>query len=271
MRTAIDLPDEHLPSGAFYGTFIEHWPAALAALSMPHSGIVMAESDARLMAGCAEHRVVTSGMFSAPLVSWVEQVVQRWDEGAFFRLGGRSFVVPGRPPVPIRRVDTALQLLSMPGDRAARMAARCVLAGRPLWLFARQWRAMAYHEEFRLVVRNRRVTAASQLHHQQCFAELPAVASEVARRIVAFSARLGEALHLNDVVADVWMPVRADTRDELVELNPLMSITGKALLDTAVTGEHRAALHFRRPDGAVGHAPLPMAPDDQFNVHKSAA
>ncbi|MBL8481446.1 MAG: hypothetical protein JNJ60_04575 [Rhodocyclaceae bacterium] len=246
-----------MPAGPFYGTFIEYWPASVAALSMPQVGTVLGDADAELIASCVELGGVCPSRFSAALTSWLHRVTQAWSQGVFLRLGGRSFVLPARPPVPVTTAGQALQVLAFPGERAARMARRCVLAGRPLWLFARHWRSITPEEEFRLVVRNRQITAASQIHHRLCFPGLAGRADAVARRIVRFGARLGPVLHLDDVIADVWVPFDDTAGVELIELNPLMSVTGRALLEGAVTGAHPRALHFRQPHGPIGIVPLP--------------
>lgn len=243
-------------SGPFYGTFLEHWPEPLAALSMPHRGMVLCPADTALIAGCVEQGCVSPADFSAHLRGWLQVAMAAWRGGSFLRLGGRSFVAPGRPPAPAHSTEQALQLIARPGERAARMARRCALAGRPLWLFARQWRPMHAEEEFRLVVRGRHIVAASQLHHRLYFPGLTLQAQAVAQRIAAFEARLGDALHLDEVVADVHVPIGTDAEITLIELNPLMPITGRALLEEAVTGHHPRALHWRHADGHVARVPL---------------
>lgn len=244
-------------NGPFYGTFLEHWPAPLAALSMPQRGTVLNAVDADLIASCVEQGCVSPAQFSKALGAWLQDAVRHWPDGAFLRLGGRSFVTPGRPPAPVHTLEQALRALSLPGERAARMARRCALAGRPTWLFARQWRAMKDEEEFRLILRRRQLDAASQLHHRLCFPGLMLRAESVAQRIVDFASLLGAAMHLDDAVADVRVPIDTEADVELIELNPLMPITGRALLDDTVMGRHRRALHLRCADGSTAHVPLP--------------
>lgn len=245
------------PAGPFFGTFIEHWPADLCALSMPHLGHALTRADATRIAsredavGPADPRG-----FSPALASWLAQALAQLPGGAFLRLGGRSFVTQGRPPQPVHTAQQALELLAAPGERAARMARRCLLSGRQVWLFARQWRPMQADEEFRLVMRQRTLVAASQLHHRVAFPQAHERAPDIAGRITSLARQLGAALHLPDVVADVWIPRDKAHPGELIELNPLMAATGQALLDTAVTGQHAQALHLRQRDGSTLKVPL---------------
>lgn len=250
----------HLPgpeTGPFYGTFIEHWPAAVSALSMPHLGTVLPDRDAVLLAGGEGIvRRIEPRLFSAATTTWLQQALDRFPDGVFLRLGGRSFVTAEQPAFRVSSVSGALGVLGSPGDRAARMARRCRLAGRPVWLYARSWRPIAPDEEFRLVIRRRRLTAASQLHGALCFPSLIERVEEVVRRIRHLAGRLVAALHLQDVVADVWIPRDEGTQAELIELNPCMPVTGRALLHNAVMLEHPYALHIKGEDGRVILVPL---------------
>ena len=239
-------------AGLFFGTFIEHWPTSLCALSMPHIGLALAHADAELIAS----RVDAAGpadarAFSPALTRWLSQALAQLPGAAFLRLGGRSFVSQERPPQPVCTVEQALELLAAPGERAARMARRCQLSGRQIWLFVREWRAMQADEEFRLVMRQRTLIAASQLHHRLPFPQAHQRAPEIADRITRLGHQLGATLHLPDVVADVWIPRGNAHKDELIELNPLMAATGRALLETAVTGQHAPALHLLQCDGTT--------------------
>ena len=244
-------------SGPFFGTFIEHWPTGLCALSMPHRGHALAHTDAELIAS-RENAVGPADPrgFSPALASWLAEALAQLPGEAFLRLGGRSFVTEGRTPKPVRTVEQALALLAAPGERAARMARRCLLSGRQVWLFVREWRPMQADEEFRLVMRQRTLIAASQLHHRLPFPHAQQRAPETAERITKLSHQIGAALHLPDVVADVWIPRDKAHKDELIELNPLMAATGRALLETAVTGQHAQALHLLKRDGTALKFPL---------------
>ena len=225
---------------------------------MPHRGLALDGTDAALLAACEGCTLAANtARFSPGLLGWLAQAASAWPEGMFLRLGGRSFVTPERPAAAVRNAAQALQVLASPGDRAARMAHRCQLAGRPVWLFARQWRSMPPEQEFRLVIRQRRLVAASQLHPGLVATGLLSEADLLARRLALFCQQLAPALHLADVVADVWLPRSAHPSAELVELNPLMRATGRALLADAVAGPHPHALHLRADDGSVLRVPLP--------------
>lgn len=250
-----------IAAGPFYGTFLEHWPDAVTALSIPHIGVVLEDVDARaLMAAGGHGRAEDARDLSDALLRWVARALTRFPEGVFLRLGGRSFVHEGRAPARIRSIEDALLLLRDPGYRASRMAWRCLLAGRPVWLFARAWIDLAPAEEIRLFFVDRALAGASQYHHQRILPELERDARDVARAVSAFAAELAAHLHLPDVVADVAISPRARGRPaRLIELNPFMPITGGGLFDTCDRGAFDGTFRVRSADGSIARIALPHA------------
>ena len=224
---------------------------------MPHLALALPDADGKLIAA-SEGRFasVEPGRFSDKLVHWLQTTLEAFDDGVFLRLGGRSFVTADRPPQRVRSVGGALSLLGAPGDRAARMARLCRLAGRPVWLFARQWRQIEPDEEFRLVLQNRTLAAASQYHHRQAYPDLLVRTEVVVARVSDMGQVLKAAVHLPDVVADIWIPRATGASAELIELNPLLTSTGRALLAGEVSGPHPHALHLLGLDGNVIRCPL---------------
>jgi hypothetical protein len=199
--------------------------------------------------------------FSEALGRWLGHALSRFPGGVFLRLGGRSFVHATRGPRPIRTVEEAFALLKDPGERVVRMAWRCRLSGKPLWLFARQWREIAPSEEFRLFIRGRRLIGVSQYHHRLVFAELSSRREELSGTIGGFAERLLPRIHLDDVVADIVVRLRdPEPHVFLLELNPFMPVTGGALFaacsDDALDGTFR----FRMEDGRIGSLPLTQGP-----------
>jgi hypothetical protein len=228
------------------------------ALSMPNSGMPLLEHDAALLAGCEGlRRWVDPERFSSQLRDWLHTAVSDLPEGAFLRLGGRSFVTEARGPQRVRTVAEALDVLAAPGERAGRMARRCILAGRPVWLFARAWRSIKPEEEFRLWIHQRRLVAASQHHFRHCFPGLAEHGDELAEAVADFAQRLCACLHLPDVVADVWLRLDAEPACELIELNPAMRVTGRGLLGDRPVAELPRALHLLETDAGVAVFALP--------------
>lgn len=239
-----------LPAGPFYGTFLDYWPAAVEQLSIPHVAHELNHQDIGLL----EHFETASGLmprqdcYSDTLTAFLSGAVQAFPDGVFFRLGGRSFVTAERGAQRCRTVADALRVLSAPGYRAARMARRCRLAGRPVWLFARQWIDMQPWGEFRLLFRDRELVGATQFHPHSVWPQLEPRLDDIATALSAFAARLASELHLPDVVADVYWPLDTSASCVLIELNPFLSITGLGLF-ASWDDATRRRLRIRGRDG----------------------
>jgi D123 len=245
-----------MDAGPFYGTFLEHWPEAVGRLSMPHLGCVLEPSDARLLASLgADDGPGPARPYSAALTDFLAEALAAFGDGLFLRLGGRSFVTADRGPRRVRSLAAALAILRRPGYRAARMAHRCLLAGRPVWLFGRRWTPMAPAEEFRLFLRDRRLVGASQYHHAQVFPELAGRSAAIGASLAAFAGRLAPRLHLPDVVADVLVPRAADEPPLLIELNPFLDATGRALFPRGGRHVFDGTFRFRAPDASIRRIP----------------
>jgi len=228
---------------------------------MPHIGLALPESDAALIAGSeGSRRPLDAAQFSPALRDWLHVAVHSNQGGVFLRLGGRSFVTESSGPRRVATVEEALGLLCSPGDRAARMARRCILAGRPTWLFARAWRSIDTDQEFRLWIHQRRLVAAGQHHFRHCFAGLADRGDELAKAVASFAERLCIVLHVPDVVADVWVRLGAEPACELIELNPAMSVTGRGLLGDGPLETLPRALHLLRVEGGTVRFSLPARP-----------
>lgn len=226
---------------------------------MPHVGLPLPDRDAELIASCeGAQGALAAASFSPALKDWLEGSLQVFPQGAFLRLGGRSFVTASQAPRRIGSATDALALLCRPGDRAARMARRCLLAGRPVWLFVRAWRPMVPAQEIRLLIRQRALVAATQHHFRRCFPALLGRGEALAFALAEFADRLGPGLHLADVVADVWVDESPGSACELVELNPAMPVTGLGLLGAGPVESMARALHLLRPDGSVAQFALPV-------------
>jgi len=60
-----------------------------------------------------------------------------------------------------------------------------------------------------------------------------------------------------DVVADVWVRLGAEPACELIELNPAMSVTGRALLGNRPVDGLPRALHLLGGEGGTVRFALP--------------
>ena len=249
--------------GAFYGTFIEHWPPEVAALSFPTRLHTLSEEDVTaLLTQHAETRALLGyerrARFSEALLRWVEEAIAHFPGGAFVRLGACSFVTPERGPRAVRNGEQAVKLLMHPGERAASLAYRCYRAAQPVALCVREWRDIAPSSEFRIFIRNREVVGASQYHWRRAFPELEGSAAETAGVVRRAASSVAAASHLESVVADIYLTgTDAEASWVLIELNPYSTASGPCLFswEEGFDGTFR----YLAPDGSLRALPLSVS------------
>ena len=224
-------------STAFYElarpTFLDQWPPALAALSMPSESVTLTEAEARALAAaaCADPARATALDHESlvALCGRLDQALERWPGGAFVRLNSRSAkgAFPRGHPMRARDGREALRLLAQGSDRVLADLEAHVRLGWPVSVWLRQWIEISPEREYRLIFRNRRCVAATPLRPHL---SLSVPGEGLRSALAAFAERFAAASHLDDVVADVL--VAADAASVLlIEVNPYHPATDFVLFD----------------------------------------
>lgn len=143
-------------------------------------------------------------------------------------------------------VERAMDILSLPNRRATAFIADSIVRGDPLDLYATAWREMLPWSEFRLVIRESRVVGVSQYHHRAVHPALRDRAEAVASSLSCFGRRLIDALHMQTVVADVFVEPQDDGSfvSWLIELNPFIQRTDPCLFTWRDGGDFDGTIRF---------------------------
>ena len=217
--------------GFFYDTFLDRWPPAVAALSIPTVHHLLPESDVlALLSQCPYTRGLsgqtTRAAFSDETLAWVDRALQCFPGGAFPRLGACSFVTANRPAAPVRARGQVVKLLMHPGRRAVSMVWRCLQGRQPVALCLREWRDIPPASEFRVFIQQRKVVGISQYHWRCVFSEMEQALAAVRKTMHDAAETIAAVSHLADVVADIFV---TDSHWMLVELNPACDFSSSCL------------------------------------------
>jgi hypothetical protein len=230
-------------------TYIENWPQSLRRLSFSTEMFPLSEQevDSLLSAYLAFNG-------DQPLrEDWetcldylqgtINNYVQSFPNGAFVRLGSRSpkdswyghergyCCVSGQEAINMlresERVWDDLQLARHNEYRP--------------YLCVREWVKIPWYQEFRVFIRDREIVGVSQYDYTKKYPrdDTHEGRDEETIKWVAnmfFCEYLEPALHLDNVVADIWIRMRAydNTRvweTKLIEINPFMAHTDPCLFD----------------------------------------
>ena len=235
-------------------TFVERWPAALAALAGPFAYRSLTETETLWLISQEPSLRPTIGVMgrqpmdislSKAMIALASQV----EMPLFARISPCSFKDGCFLPAPLANADALLRQLQHPGPRAASMALRCLRGGVPVSVIVRPWRGMLPWEEFRLFVRKGVLTAICQ-HHPG--AEFPRHWRKraLANTLCVFAQQLIAASHLDTLTADVFACANTD-QVLLIELNPWAEETDPSLYDWRTDPPLDKALRVREHDSVL--------------------
>lgn len=246
-------------------TFIQNWPEALKALSMPSLGWPLSDGqrDALIAATWAtdgedppqdafgsirpdETRAQLDGL-QADIdrkIGELRDVRRRLDSrGEFFvRLGSRSpkdswYGI--RNGFGVREGRKALRILMDSTERIHDDLVSDRLAGSPSWIFLREWIDIPDWAEFRCVLRGGAYAGASQYacRDGQSWPILAGRREEIAAALEVFCIKVSEAVahrtaeRAGDLVVDVGFVDGRLERPVLVEINPFLDLTDPCLFN----------------------------------------
>lgn len=230
-------------------TFLENWPVALQALSIAQEDLALDLAEARALGSNIRH----FGHWFGPgpplnldsLALRLASALRRFPAGAFVRLGSRSgkdsdLAIAGGQRV--HDAAAALRLLTDGSERIASDLRQCIARGYAPHLFVREWQPIAPWSELRCFMRQRRLVGICQY---DCInlgpsPQLAALAPRVPPVIEQFFVDFRRAVHLDDVVFDVFLQtdVEAPRRlsPRLLEINPFGPQTDAVLFDWRAAG-----------------------------------
>jgi hypothetical protein len=221
-------------------TYLENWSQELHALSLPRIDLPLESQEVQALLGCLAGDTGT-GRGQAParlatLVARLDAAIACFPEGAFVRLGSRSGKDSRYALRHGLRTETgsAAVLLLTEGSRRVAFDLRLALRTRYRpHLFIRPWRHIPPWAEFRCFMRARQLIGISQ-YHWRSTASWPEIAHQADRiqaAIETFFPRFVAAVHLDDVVFDVFVESGSSggLGVRLLELNPFLPETDACL------------------------------------------
>jgi hypothetical protein len=220
-------------------TFPENWPDSLKALSFPTVEIAVTPQDTQMLGSF--NGTVTRNFkgrmpqaFSPAFHQDIEAGVAAFSEGVMPRLGLCSWKGSTLVHRPARTIGAVMQIITQNDPRIGLALGSAIVEGKGVVLHLRAWRVIPEFSEFRIFIKNGDLIGASQYRHRRRFHEIARHKGLISNALNDFVPRLLLELHLNTVVADVWMYGLGKTDAlsvQLIELNPFDPATDPCLFD----------------------------------------
>lgn len=224
-------------------TYLENWPERLRSLSIRQIDIPLSLAEGRALGSNIRHFGHWFG--NGPpqpldgIAGRVEAALREFPRGAFVRLGSRSGKdcdFARASGMCVAGVRGALLMLTDGSERIAWDLRLALRHGYPPHVFVRQWHVFPPWAEFRCFMQGRQLVGVSQYDCVNLGAcpEIAAQAETIHTAIRAFFTDFCEAVHLDDVVFDVFVEPGAGEpqrglRVRLLELNPFQPPTDASL------------------------------------------
>lgn len=230
-------------------TFIENWPQALMALSVPSVGLEL-DREGIVALGRAQielfefwndiHRASDWAGPTQETVALIERAldrnIARVGGRAFVRLGSRSPKDTYSPLQPM--VTSGAQALERFLGTSERFNEDLLLAFHqqyPAHIWTRRWEDIKPYQEFRCFMYERKLLGVSQYiysdHSQDydgAYPEIYNFAKSIRDFIWSFFTVFRLRSHLDSVIFDVWV---TNTGIRLLEINPYFDLTDPCLFD----------------------------------------
>jgi hypothetical protein len=241
-------------------TYIENWPKELCSLSFAQVDVPLSIHDALALGS----NIVELGEMFAPkpidlsldggLVDRVDAAVKKFPNGAFIRLGSRSPKDSWTLHQKGAKVTTGPAALDILLGTSERVMEDLLLALKHEYqphIFIRQWVEIPKHMEFRCFLKKRRLVGISQYDYFHVYPELKGQEEKIRFAVESFLPDFLEAIHLDDVVFDVFVKSRTIGNEtihetKLVEINPFSEMTDPCLFDWRGGGDFDDSVRFKK-------------------------
>lgn len=236
---------------AIRGTFIENWNPELLSMSIETRSIQLSVSDVWVLGGFTPlFRDITGysagNYFSENFLKDIESALEK-NPLVAPRIGFCSWKSPRIPVLASYKSRGVLYTICSENERVARAIAAHLSSEIALFLHLRKWRDIPPWSEFRVFIRDRRVIGISQYHHQSGFPEISANERAIKTSLSDFCRDLLDALHMDTVVADVFVERQENDRFRtmLIELNPFIQRTDPCLYTWKNGGDFDGGFRYR--------------------------
>ncbi len=233
-------------------TSIHQWPDALSRLSLPFQQIDVSMQDRKALIALSSGEPQNTNtphtmMFSDGFIADIETPLQMHSMGAHMRFDLCSLKIGHHSPN-IQTSKGFFDSLRHGNMRVASSLSLYMHAKQDTHLFIFPWHDIPPWCEFRLFIRDRRLVGVSQYHHHTAYPEIETHLTPIKATLMAFARDLIDALHMDSVVADVFIE-RQDTGDfktTLIELNPFIWRTDPCLYSWKGGGDFDGGFRYRK-------------------------
>jgi hypothetical protein len=236
---------------AIKNTFIENWNQDLLSLSFETCSIKLDVPDSWVLGGFTPlFRGMTGysagSYFSVKFLNCIDDALKKFPLVAP-RIGFCSWKSPQIPILASYQSRGVLYTICSENERVARAIAAHLSSETALFLHLRKWHEIASWAEFRIFIRDRRVIGISQYHHQSNFSEISTNERAIKTSLSDFCRDLLDALHMDTVVADVFVERQENDRFRtmLIELNPFIQRTDPCLYTWKNGGDFEGGFRYR--------------------------
>ena len=233
-------------------TSIFQWSKDLVRLSLPFQQIEVSEYDCQALIALSNNdpQIIKSHyntLFSDDFIADIETVLQMYSMGAHIRFDLCSLKIGNHPPK-IQISKDFFDVLRRGNMRVASSLSLYMQAKQDSHLFIFPWHDILPWSEFRMFIRDRRLVGVSQYHHHAAYPEIEEHVTPIKAALKAFSRDLIDVLHMDSVVADVFV-AQHDGRDfktTLIELNPFLWRTDPCLYSWKSGGDFDGGFRYRK-------------------------
>mgnify|MGYP001026833852 CR=1 FL=1 len=234
-------------------TFLENWPSDLRNMSIPSEEIELSHDDLNVLGGYSRiFRDLVDynddAFFSENFQANIEDITKKWPKGVFPRIGFCSWKETEYQILPCYGVRGVLSTITADNERVGRAIATHSSGNTPLFLHLREYHPLAPWSEFRMFIRDRRLVGVSQYHHHAAYPEIEEHVTPIKATLKAFSRDLIDVLHMDSVVADVFVEQHdgRDFKTTLIELNPFLWRTDPCLYSWKSGGDFDGGFRYRK-------------------------
>ncbi len=235
-----------------WNTSISEWPDSVFDLCLPFQQIDISKNDLDaliVLSGgiiSGQDRSDTLGL-SDDFISDFDAVLSAHPAGAHIRFDLCSLKLGSTSPR-IFTTSAFLASVSRGRERISSTLSSAAIEKKDAHLFIFPWHNIPPWSEFRLFIRDRKVVGVSQYHHQKAYPEIQENLEAIKASLIPFSRRLIDALHMDTVVADVFVEQQADDsfKTTLIELNPFIQRTNPCLYSWQNGGDFDGDIRYRK-------------------------
>jgi len=234
-------------------TFPENWNDDLVNLSTIQDIFEVSPEDLRAIASIfpsLRNQFNINGLmdFSNQMKSWVEGVLKKSDDGIFIRTSYGSFKQNPFSYAPITSWSDINSTFRWPDTRIEKFLRNRLTFGEPIHIIASPWYDIPSWSEFRVFIRERKTVGVSQYNHHQAYTEINTHIDAIKASLLDLNDQLIEALHMDTVIADVFMKQQSDGKLKaiIIEINPFIQQADPCLFSWNNGGDFDGTFRFRK-------------------------